>query len=377
MRTTQSETASDLWRWDSVQRRDPAAEGKFWYSVATTGVYCRPTCPARLPLRQNVAFYASREEAERAGFRPCKRCKPDQASQRERLKHAIARARALIDAGELTPTVTALAAAVGLSPYYFHRSFRVLTGLTVKEYALAQRSQRVRRELTGEASVTEAIYQAGYGSSSRFYESARSVLGMTPTAFRRAGKGVAIRYAVVASSLGAVLIAATAHGVCRIEFGEDAQDLVQSLRTRFSHAEFVPADAEFKRWVDTVLEHIEAPRGALDVPLELIGTAFQQRVWRALRDIPAGATTSYTGLAERIGEPTAARAVAHACASNSIALAVPCHRVIGSDGALRGYRWGIERKRALLARESRQASAESSAKRLAARRGATDPNRSS
>ena len=348
---TRAYYTTDEARWDAVQRRDNAADGAFWYSVRTTGVYCRPSCGARPALRRNVAFHASCAAAEAAGFRACLRCKPDQAPLAERHAELVARACRLIDESEAEPTLDALAAACGMSSYHFHRIFKAHTGITPKAYAAARRAARIERGLAQESSVTDAIYAAGFNSSGRFYAGAAGRLGMTPTAYRAGGHGMAIRFAIGACSLGAILVAATDKGICCILMGDDPELLARDLQDRFPAAELEGADAGFAEVVARVVGFVEAPAIGLDLPLDLRGTVFQQRVWEALRQVPSGATVSYAELAERIGLPSGARAIAGACAANPVAVAVPCHRVVRTDGALSGYRWGVERKRALLERE--------------------------
>jgi AraC family transcriptional regulator of adaptative response/methylated-DNA-[protein]-cysteine methyltransferase len=338
-------------RWAALAARDPAHDGRFVYSVATTGVYCRPSCPSRPARPENVRFHASPAEAEAAGFRPCRRCRPDGASPREGQAAAIARACALIEEAETEPSLDAIAAAVGLSPFHFHRRFKAVMGVTPKAYAAARRAERVRAELGRGSPVTAAIYEAGYGSNSRFYERSRSLLGMSPSAYRAGGPGEEIRFAVGQCSLGAILVAATSAGVCAVEFGEDPDALVRGLQDRFRSASLIGGDAAFEELVARAVALVEDPATGSDLPLDLRGTAFQQRVWQALRAIPAGSTTTYTELAERLGMPRAVRAVASACAANRVAVAIPCHRVVRRDGDLAGYRWGIERKQALIARE--------------------------
>jgi AraC family transcriptional regulator, regulatory protein of adaptative response / methylated-DNA-[protein]-cysteine methyltransferase len=342
-------TSSGDARWRAVERRDPAAD--FFYSVRTTGVYCRPSCAARRPRRENVAFHATCAEAERAGFRPCKRCRPNEAPLAERQAAAVANACRLIEAAEEMPSLDALARAAGLSRFHFHRVFKAATGVTPKAYADARRGRRVRAELAERGTVTEAIYGAGFNSNGRFYAAASGLLGMTPKAFRGGGLGQAIRFAVGECSLGAILVAATERGVCAIEFGDDPDALVRSLQDRFPKARLTGGDQNFERLVAAVVGFVEAPAQGLELPLDIRGTAFQQRVWNAIRKIPAGSTASYAEVAKRIGAPKAVRAVAQACAANAIAVAIPCHRVVRTDGAPSGYRWGVARKRALLTRE--------------------------
>lgn len=344
--------ASDNEKWDAVLRRDTRADGVFWYSVRSTGVYCRPSCPARRPHRDNVRFHPSCADAEAAGFRPCLRCLPQQPSLAQRQAAAVAAACRLIESAEELPSLEQLAAAAGLSPFHFHRVFKAQTGLTPKAYAGAQRSQRLREELQRGASVTDAIYRAGFNSSTPFYASAPATLGMTASDFRAGAPRLRIRFALGECSLGSILVAATDQGVCAISLGDDPQALVHALQDRFQHAELKGGDADFEQLVARVVGLVETPRLGVDLPLDVRGTAFQQRVWQALREIPPGSTLSYSELATRIGEPKAVRAVASACAANPLAIAIPCHRVVRRDGGISGYRWGVERKRALLEREA-------------------------
>jgi AraC family transcriptional regulator, regulatory protein of adaptative response / methylated-DNA-[protein]-cysteine methyltransferase len=343
--------ATDGQRWQALLARDIRAEGQFVYSVATTGVYCRPTCPARLALRENVGFHENCAAAERAGFRACKRCQPNGPSREEKQREAVLGACRMIESAESQPKLADLAQAAGLSTYHFQRVFKSVTGVSPREYAAERRNQRMRSELRNGASVTQAIYGAGYGSSSRFYEGASSKLGMKPSEFRDAGERQQIRFAIDQCSLGLVLVAATSKGICSVRFGEDARTLEAELRTEFGKAEIQRGDSAFRKWVKAVLNQIEEPRAQIELPLDVRGTAFQHRVWEALRRIPAGETATYTGIAERIGSPAAVRAVARACATNPVAVVVPCHRVLRKDASLAGYRWGLNRKRALLKRE--------------------------
>ncbi|HZD69385.1 MAG TPA: bifunctional DNA-binding transcriptional regulator/O6-methylguanine-DNA methyltransferase Ada [Actinomycetes bacterium] len=348
--------AGDEERWAALVRRAAEADGVFYFSVRTTGVYCRPSCPARRPLRRNVAFHATCEDAERAGFRPCKRCRPDQPALSEQRAAAVAKACRMIEADEGIPSLEELAAAVGMSKFHFHRVFKAVTGITPSAYAAALRAQRTRDALARSDSVTDAIYQAGFSSSGRFYAGSWELLGMTPTSFRSGGTGVSIRFAVGECSLGSILVAATGKGICSIAFGDDPHALVRELQDRFPKADLIGADSEFERVVATVVGLVEAPGRGLDLPLDVRGTAFQRQVWQVLREIPAGSTVSYADIASRIGAPTAVRAVARACASNPVAVAIPCHRIVRKDGSLSGYRWGVDRKRALLEREAAHAS---------------------
>ena len=347
-----SRFSDDEARWAAVARRDRSADGAFYYSVRTTGVYCRPSCASRLALRENVRFHSSCEEAERAGFRPCKRCRPNESGLAEQRAAIVTKACRLIETAEEMPNLEALAESAGMSRFHFHRVFKSVTGVTPKAYAAAHRAQRVREELPRSNTVTEAIYGAGFNSNGRFYADSTKILGMTPTRFRAGGSGASIRFAVGQCSLGAILVAATDKGVCAILLGDDPETLVRELEDRFPKAKLIGGDASFEHWVAKVIGFVEAPALGLDLPLHVRGTAFQQRVWRALRDIPPGSTTTYTEIARRIGAPKAVRAVGQAVAANPLAVAIPCHRVVRNDGGLSGYRWGVARKRALLEREA-------------------------
>lgn len=351
--TRKAAPVDDDRRWAAVTLRDAGADGTFWYSVKTTGVYCRPSCPSRRPRRENVAFHADRASAERAGFRPCKRCRPGQPSLSQRHADIVARACRAIETAEEPPALASLAKNAAMSPFHFHRVFKAVAGVTPKAYATAHRARRAREKLTRGGPVTRAVFDAGFNSSGRFYESANQLLGMTPTRFRSGGAGTEIRFAVGQCSLGAILVAQSDRGICAILLGEDPDALLRDLQDRFPRATLVGGDRKFERLVARVVGFIEKPGLGLDLPLDIRGTAFQQRVWQALRKIPAGEVRSYTDVAKKIGAPKSVRAVAQACAANALAVAIPCHRVVRSDGALSGYRWGIERKRTLLAREGR------------------------
>lgn len=341
-------------RWLAVVDRDPASDGVFFYAVKTTGVYCRPTCPSRRAKPENVAFYATCADAEQAGFRPCLRCRPNEVAHGQENAALIARACRSIETVEEMPTLGALAKAAGLSRFHFHRVFKAITGVTPRAYGAGHRSARMREALSeSRGSVTAAIYDAGFQSSGRFYDSSNAMLGMTPTAFRAGGPDADIKFAVGACSLGAILVARTDKGVCAILLGDDPDALVRDVQDRFPKANFIGGDAAFEGWVATVVGFVDDPARGLDLPLDIRGTAFQQRVWQALRDIPAGRTASYSEVARLIGAPKSVRAVASACAANAIAVAIPCHRVVRNDGGLSGYRWGVARKRALLDKEAR------------------------
>ena len=338
-------------RWTAVRARDAGADGRFFYSVASTGVYCRPSCGARTPRPENVSFHASRTDAEAAGFRPCKRCRPDLPPLAERQAAMVAALCRQIDDADTLPSLDALAASAGCSRFHLLRVFRAHTGLTPRAWAAARRAERLRERLADGASVTEAIVDAGYGSTSRVYEKSARPLGMTPRRYRAGGADTDIRFAIAQCALGALLVAASPQGVCAIALGDDADALARELQDRFPQARLSGDDADFARLVAQVVGFVEAPRIGLALPLDIRGTAFQQRVWAALRAIPPGQTLSYAELAQRIGAPAAVRAVASACAANTLAVAVPCHRVVRTDGSLSGYRWGVARKRALLDRE--------------------------
>jgi AraC family transcriptional regulator, regulatory protein of adaptative response / methylated-DNA-[protein]-cysteine methyltransferase len=354
--TRQADTARaparDEVRWQAVKRRDPAFDGTFLFAVRTTGVYCRPSCASRPAKRENVSFFSTAAQAEKAGYRACKRCRPDQLGAPDPQMQAVKRACERIETAEEAPKLAELAASAGLSPYHFHRVFKALTGVTPKAYAAETRARRAADKLRTAETVTEAIYDAGFNSSSRFYENTAARLGMTPGAVRRGGAGAVIRFAVGEASLGAVLVAATDKGVCAITLGDDPEALVRDLQDRFPRAEFKGGDAEFERTIAEVVGLVEAPAQRLDLPLDIRGTAFQQKVWAALQTIPPGKTATYKEIARAIGQPTAVRAVAQACGANPLAVAIPCHRVVRSDGDLSGYRWGVERKRELIAREA-------------------------
>jgi AraC family transcriptional regulator, regulatory protein of adaptative response / methylated-DNA-[protein]-cysteine methyltransferase len=344
--------ARDEERWQAVKRRDPAFDGTFLFAVRTTGIYCRPSCASRPAKRENVSFFSTTAKAEKAGYRACKRCRPDQLGAPDPQMQAVKRACERIETAEEAPKLAELAASAGLSPYHFHRVFKALTGVTPKAYAAETRARRAADKLRTAETVTEAIYDAGFNSSSRFYENTAARLGMTPGAVRRGGAGAVIRFAVGEASLGAVLVAATDKGVCAITLGDDPEALVRDLQDRFPRAEFKGGDAEFERTIAEVVGLVEAPAQRLDLPLDIRGTAFQQKVWAALQTIPPGKTATYKEIARAIGQPTAVRAVAQACGANPLAVAIPCHRVVRSDGDLSGYRWGVERKRELIAREA-------------------------
>ncbi len=341
-------------RWAQILARDAAADGSFVYSVKTTGVFCRPSCAARAARPENVAFHATTEAAARAGFRACKRCKPTGPSRAEEHGARIAELCRFLEQADEMPTLEELAARTGWSTYHLHRVFKAVTGLTPRGYAAAHRAERVRDELRRARTVTEAIYGAGFNSNGRFYAAADQILGMTPSAYKGGGTQAEIRFAVGECSLGSILVASSARGVCAILLGDDPDLLARDLQDQFPKATLVGQDATFETLVARVVGVIEEPRLGSALPLDVRGTAFQQRVWRALQNIPIGTTASYAEIAKAIKAPRSVRAVAQACGANRLAVAIPCHRVVRSDGALSGYRWGVERKRALLARETKR-----------------------
>jgi AraC family transcriptional regulator, regulatory protein of adaptative response / methylated-DNA-[protein]-cysteine methyltransferase len=338
-------------RWAMVLARDPDHSGDFYYAVRTTGIYCRPSCPSRRAKAENVSFFDSCAAAERAGFRPCRRCKPRAPSLADQRAELVARVCRYIDAATETPTLARLARRAGLSAYHFHRVFKSVTGLSPRAYVLARRAQRLSGELRRGGTVTQAILDAGYNSGGHFYATSQQLLGMTPRSYRDGGANAEIRFAVAECTLGQVLVARSDKGICAISLGEEPGGLVRELQERFPKARLIGGDADFGRWVAQVVRLVDTPAVGLRLPLDIRGTAFQRRVWRALQQIPVGATASYADIAQRIGAPTAVRAVAQACAANALAVAIPCHRVVRRDGALSGYRWGPGRKRALLERE--------------------------
>jgi len=348
-----SRYATDDARWEAVLARDTDAGGQFVYAVRTTGVYCRPGSCARLPRRENVEFFATAEAAEAAGYRPSRRIGSDRDSLAARRAALVAQACRWIESADTPPGLEELAAQAGMSLFHFHRLFKAETGLTPKSYASAYRARRLRQELgASRSSVTDAIYEAGFNSNSRFYEASDRLLGMRARDYRAGGAGTAIRFAVGQCSLGAILVAQSQRGICAILLGDDPEALVRDLQDQFPLARLIGGDAGFEQLVAQVVGFVEAPAIGLNLPLDVRGTAFQERVWQALREIPPGRTASYAEIAQRIGAPRAVRAVAQACGANRLAVAIPCHRVIRRDGDVSGYRWGVDRKRELLKREA-------------------------
>lgn len=338
-------------RWAAVLKRDAAADDRFVYAVRTTGIYCHPSSNTRLPRRENVEFFDTAEAAESAGYRPGQRAHSDKTNAKRAA--VVVRACRLIESSETPPSLDDLAAELGISAFHFHRLFKAETGLTPKMYSSACRARKLREELnSSDASITHAIYGSGFNSNSRFYETSEQLLGMRARDYRASGTGAVIRFAVGECSLGAILVAQSQRGICAILLGDDPDRLVCDLQDQFSRAELIGCDSEFEQLIAQVVGFVEAPALGLHLPLDVQGTAFQERVWRALREIPPGKTVSYAEIAERIGSPKAVRAVAKACAKNHIAVAIPCHRVVRRNGALAGYRWGVDRKRELLHREA-------------------------
>ncbi len=347
-----SRYASDDERWAAVLARDAAANGEFVYAVKTTGIYCGPTSSARLPKRENVEFFATVSAAEAAGYRASRRASADQTASATHRTDMVARVCKLIDEAEVQPSLEQMASEAGLSTFHFHRVFKAETGLTPKAYASASRARRLRGELGDSATITDAIYGAGFNSNSRFYEASTTLLGMSAKEYRDGGSNAEIRFAVGQCSLGAILVAQSQRGICAILLGDDPDALVKDLQDKFKKAKIIGGDEGFEQLIAQVVGFIEQPALGLNLPLDVRGTAFQERVWMALREIPPGVRVSYAQVAERIGSPRAVRAVAQACGANSLAVAIPCHRVVRRDGDISGYRWGVERKRELLTREA-------------------------
>ena len=346
-----AEDLSDDDCWRAILIKDRSVSDRFVYAVRTTGVYCRCHCPSRRPLRKNVRFYFTSADARQAGFRPCQRCLPDSGDPREKQAALISKACRVIESAGSPLRLRDLAALLNLSPSHFHRMFKSQTGVTPKAYASAHRTDRTRRSVSGSRTVTQAIYAAGFNSSGRFYEQSNALLGMPPEQFRNGGLGATIRFAVGECWLGAILVAASERGICAILIGDDPNALIHDLEDQFRRAELMGGDRMFEQVVAQVIGFVNDPSTGFHLPLDIRGTAFQQRVWDALRRVSIGQTVTYTELAEQIGKPKAVRAVASACAANLLAVAIPCHRVIRQDGSLSGYRWGVERKSRLLDRE--------------------------
>lgn len=337
--------------WAAIRDRDQRHRGSFVFAVTTTGIYCRPGCASRTPRQANIRLFATAPAAAQAGFRPCRRCHPDQIAAPDPATHAIARACALIRAAETAPKLAELAQSCGYTPAHFHRLFKRVTGVSPRQFAQAERAARAAALLPGAASVTDVIYAAGYASPGPFYATAARQLGMRPAEARRKGEGMAILYDIVGSALGPLLVAASPRGLCAISLGDDATALREGLLARFPNAKPAGHDAGFNALVGAVAALVAAPATPHDLPLDIRGTVFQCQVWQALRKIPPGHTASYSEIARAIGQPNAARAVGAACGANPLAVAIPCHRVVRADNGPSGYRWGKARKQALLASE--------------------------
>jgi len=346
----QTTSGSANQKWSLVLARDAKADGRFVYAVKSTGVFCRPSCPSRRPRRENVEFFDSPAQAQQAGYRACRRCTP---LERDRQTQKVEAACRYIDENlDITLSLTAISRHVAISPFHFQRLFKRILGISPREYQQARRAGKFRQALLGEGSVTDAIYEAGYSSSSRAYENVPAQLGMTPSAFRRGGEGVEIRCTVMATELGKLLVATTQRGVCAVRFGENEAALLRELKHDFEAAEIQRDDQGLEPVANQIKQLLNGSKTPLNIPLDLRGTAFQQMVWKELRRIPSGETRSYTEVAKIIGRPRAVRAVANACARNPVALVVPCHRVVQKNGSVAGYRWGVKRKKSLLEKEA-------------------------
>jgi AraC family transcriptional regulator, regulatory protein of adaptative response / methylated-DNA-[protein]-cysteine methyltransferase len=353
------ETDKEFWRanyWDAVAARDRSMDGVFYYAVLTTGIYCRPSCPSKRPRRENVVFFRVRDAAEQAGFRPCKRCRPEAAAANPNAQ-LVEKVCRYIDAHPGQPvTLEALSRALGMSPFYLQRTFKALTGITPRAYSDSRRLDSFKAGLREGHSVTRSLYDAGYGSSSRLYERASAHLGMTPSRYRKQGSGVTIHYTIASTPIGQMLLAATERGICAVQFGDSPATLEDELRAEYPKAEIARSDRKLREQVKGLRQIIQGDSTG-SLPLDIQATAFQRRVWEELQAIPRGATKSYSKIAADIGQPKAARAVARACATNPVAIAIPCHRVVREDGAMGGYRWGVDRKKKLLALEAARSDA--------------------
>ena len=342
---------SDEARWKAISENNSSADGSFYYAVMTTGIYCRPSCRSKLPNRSNVKYFATSDDAEGAGYRACKRCRPTATAKAEEIAQKIIQACRIIEESETSIKLGDLAMQVNLSPYHFHRLFKKIIGVTPKQYAWRHQSRRFQKNLKTSPSITDAIYSAGYGSSASVYDKERDQLAMKPKIYRKGADGVNIIYEIARCFLGWVIVAATDRGICAVEFADDPGSLPELVQSRFPNAQLDKADSGFKSLVEEVVAFIESPQDVFHLPLDIQGTAFQQQVWNVLRQIKPGQTVSYTEVAERMGKAGAVRAVASACASNKLAVVIPCHRVISKAGKTGGYRWGPERKKRLLQSE--------------------------
>jgi AraC family transcriptional regulator of adaptative response/methylated-DNA-[protein]-cysteine methyltransferase len=335
--------------WRATMSRDARADGTFVIAVRTTQIYCRPSCPARRPFRRNVVFFRTLEEAEKQGFRPCLRCKPNEVAGSIALVQRAA--RRLAESSEEGVRFGPFAKSLGTTPATLRRAFLQVTGLRPRELAEALRLERFKKLLRAGKNITDALYETGYGSSSRVYERSNAQLGMTPATYRKGGMGMMIGYSIAKTALGKVLVAATERGVSAVYLGDSEAKLVQELRDEYPRAELTPADESFENWVKEIVQRVDGKPPRVELPLDLQATAFQRRVWQELQRIPAGTTRTYSQVARALGNPKAVRAVARACATNPVSIVVPCHRVIRQDGSLAGYRWGLSRKEQLLAQE--------------------------
>ena len=338
--------------WQAVRANDARFDGAFYLGVKTTGIYCRPSCRARTPKRENVAFFPTWSDAEKFGLRACLRCKPRSGEKVDPQVEKILKVCDLL--GSEDPySLEDLAGAVGLSPYHLQRSFKEIIGVSPKKYSEAKKMERFKSELRDGSDVTAAMYDAGFGSSSRLYEKASASMGMTPAAYKKGGQGVTINYSITDCELGRILVARTIKGLCNVAFADDDESLEENLRREYPNAEVVKDAKVLKGFVDEILKHLAGEKKRLDLPLDIQATAFQMKVWELLRKIPYGEKITYSQLAEQLGDRKKVRAVAQACANNRVAVVIPCHRVVGSNGKLTGYRWGIERKEKLLATEAK------------------------
>ena len=352
MLMTLSRYDTDEDRFDAIAARNSAADGAFYYGVLSTGVFCKPSCPSKHAKRENMRLFDTLEAADKSGLRPCKRCKPTGLDKEQEHAALVKKACDIIDGFETPPTLNALADKMGMSPHHFHRIFKSVTGLTPKGYADARRAENIRCNLSQETSVTDAIYDAGFGSSARFYEKADDMLGMSAKARKRRGKGEHIQYSFGECSLGTVVVAITPKGICAILIADTQEAALRELREQFANASLTAGNDDFGQSVESVIALIDGNSPVTELPLDIIGTIFQERVWQALREIPYGETRTYSEIADAIGSPKSVRAVANACGSNKLAVAVPCHRVVRKGGDLSGYRWGVERKKSLLDKEA-------------------------
>lgn len=342
--------------WQAVLSRDSQRDGQFVFAVSSTRIYCRPSCPSRRPKRERVSFFPLPEAAERAGFRACLRCHPRDAATSDQKVEMVRRACQLLEQSDGPMNLTHLSERLGISSFHLQRTFKRIVGITPRKYAEAHRANKFKENVRQGQPITSAMYDAGYGSSSRLYERATAELGMTPATYSRNGRGACISYALAKCGLGHLLVAATEKGICAVRLGSNETGLETALREEFSAARIERDEGKLRQWVSQILEHLAGLRPNLDLPLDVQATAFQRLVWDALRSIPYGSTRSYSGVAQAIGRSAAVRAVARACATNPVALLIPCHRVVREDSSLGGYRWGLERKKKLLENESLAAS---------------------